>query len=613
VNEARSLLQQPHHDGSRLYVSNLSPRLGDTVTVRVRVPHEAAVTSLHVRTKRDEEPEFVSAAREHETATETWWAADLLCHNPVTSYRFILEGGPTSYQWLNGTGVHSRDVPDAADFRIVTYDEPPAWASEAIVYQVFPDRFAKSADRPVPDWVISAGWDEPVDVATKDGARQLYGGDLDGIAEHLDHVAGLGATVIYLTPFFPARSYHRYDATTFDAVDPLLGGDDALRRLVAAAHSRGIRVMGDVTTNHTGIAHHWFEKAKDDPDSDERSFYFLRGRGEDATYVMWLNAPSLPKLNYDSAALRARVFGDDDSVVRRWLRGDEGLDGWRVDVANMTGRYRDQDHNHEVARAVRSAMTDVRPDSLLIAEHAHDYTSDAEGDGWHGVMNYVGFTRPVWTWLRDKDYAPKFLGSPLMVPRLGGQAVMETMREFAAMVPWRTVVHSFNLLGSHDTTRIRTLVGQDSRQVDVAAGLLLTMPGIPMVTYGDEVGMPGDFGEDGRKPMPWDAEPWDSRLHAVYRDLFAVRSSLEALRHGGLRWAHASDDALVFLRETADQTVVVHAARTAHGPVLLPSRHLPGLVGARTAYGRPPEHRGDAFSLGAEGPEINIWVYPSPA
>jgi alpha-glucosidase len=299
--------------------------------------------------------------------------------------------------------------------------------------------------------------------------------------------------------------------------------------------------------------------------------------------------------------------------MRRWLRGDEGLDGWRVDVANMTGRHRDQDHNHEVARAVRSAMTEVHPDSLLIAEHAHDYTSDALGDGWHGVMNYVGFTRPVWTWLRDKDYAPKFLGSPLMVPRLGGEAVMETMREFAALVPWRTVVHSFNLLGSHDTTRIRTLVGQDSRQVDVAAGLLLTMPGIPMVTYGDEVGMPGDFGEDGRRPMPWDAEAWDSRLHAVYRDLFAVRTSLDALRHGGLRWAHASDDALVFLRETAQQTVVVHAARTAHRPVLLPSRHLPGLVGARTAYGRPPERRGDAFSLGAEGPEVNIWVYPSPA
>jgi alpha-glucosidase len=611
VTEDVSLLSQPHHDGSSLYVSSLSPRLGDTVTVRVRVPHEADVTSVHVRTKPDEEPKFVDAVVERRTATETWWAAKLLCHNPVTSYRFILQGGPSGYQWLNGTGVHLRDVPDAADFRIVTYDEPPRWARDAIVYQIFPDRFAKSTNRPQPEWAIPAEWDEPVNVVHGPGARQLYGGDLDGIIQHLDHIQNLGATVIYLTPFFPARSNHRYDATSFDAVDPLLGGGESLHRLVVAAHERGLRVIGDFTTNHTGIAHKWFEKARRDPASEERSFYFIEGEGADVSYVTWLNTPTLPKLNYDSPALWRRVFEDDDGVVRRWLSGEHGLDGWRVDVANMTGRHRDQDHNHEVARAMRAAMHEARPDSLLVAEHCHDYTKDALGDGWHGVMNYVGFTRPLWTWLRDKGYAPKFLGAPLMVPRLGAASVMETIREFTAMVPWRTVVHSFNLLGSHDTTRIRTLVGADSRQVDVAAGLLMTMPGIPMVTYGDEIGMLGDFGEDGRRPMPWGGDDWDRRLHAVYRDLFAVRTSLDALRHGGLRWVHAGGDALVFLRETTEQVVLVHAARAAHGPVAVPARHLPGVEGATTAYGRPLVRADDMISLAADEPEINIWVYPS--
>ena len=145
VQPRPDLLGQPHHDGSALYVSNPHPALGDTVTVRVRVPHEAGVSAVHVRLTPDAEPFFVDAAIERETETDTWWAADIVVHNPVTNYRFILEGGPTAYLWLNGTGVHQRDVPDAADFRITAYGAPPAWASGAVVYQIFPDRFARSA------------------------------------------------------------------------------------------------------------------------------------------------------------------------------------------------------------------------------------------------------------------------------------------------------------------------------------------------------------------------------------------------------------------------------------------------------------------------------------
>jgi alpha-glucosidase len=613
VTTGLDLLGQPHHDGSGLYVSDLGPSIGDTVNVRVRVPHEAAVDEVYVRVTPDSEPKFVDAVIEARTETETWWSAGLVCHNPVTSYRFILKGGPGGYQWLNGTGVHLRDVPDAADFRIVTYDAPPAWARDSVVYQVFPDRFAKSVDRPLPDWALPAAWDDPVNMVKGEGSRQVYGGDLDGVRQHLDYIQELGASVLYLTPFFPARSYHRYDATSFASVDPLLGGDEALHRLVADAHARGLRVIGDFTTNHTGVEHEWFRTAANDPDSEERSFYFMDGQGEHVDYVAWLDVPSLPKLNYDSNALRQRLFEGADAVVPRWLTGKDGLDGWRVDVANMTGRYGTQDHNKSVARQMRASMQAVRQDALLVAEHCHDVSQDAMGDGWQGVMNYAGFTRPVWTWLRDKGFAPKFLGSPLMVPRLGGVSVMETMREFAAIVPWRTVVNSFNLVGSHDTTRVRSLVGEDARLVDVAAGLLFTMPGVPMMTYGDEIGMLGDSGEDGRRPMPWHGKPWDERLHRVYADLIAARNSLDPLRHGGLRWVHASEDALVFLRETATQAVLVHCARSGHDVITLPSRHLGGIEKAVPVYGRDLHHGEGFVSVFADGPETNIWQFPVPS
>ena len=602
------LLGQPHHDGSALYVSNPYPALGESVTVRVRVPCDADVTAVHVRTTPDAEPVFTDAAVERTTGTETWWAAQVVCHNPVTNYRFILEGGPTAYQWLNGTGVHQRDVPDAADFRLTAFGAPPAWAGEAVVYQVFPDRFARSAgqdSRDVPEWAVPAGWDQTPRLEPGVISRQLFGGDLDGITERLDHIAELGANVVYLTPFFPARSNHRYDASSFDQVDPVLGGDEALGRLVDAAHERGMRVLGDFTTNHTGDAHEWFVTAQQDPDAEERGYYFWEGE----EYVAWLGVPSLPKLNYDSAPLRHRVFEDKEGVVRRWITGDSPLDGWRVDVANMTGRYRGQDLNHDVARQMRLAMDEAAPDALLVGEHCHDYTQDAQGDGWHGVMNYAGFTRPVWTWLRDRGHAPKFLGSPLMVPRLGGASVMETMREFAAGVPWATVRHSFNLVGSHDTTRIRTLVGEDARQVDVAAGLLFTVPGIPMLTYGDEIGMEGEFGEDGRRPMPWGSDGWDSRLLETYRGLIAARRSSPALREGGMRWVYADDETLVFLRETPSEVALVHCARDAHDPVVLSTRHLPGIAGARAAYGHGLALGEGTMTLTATGPQVSIWTW----
>ena len=600
------LLSQPHHDGSALYVSNRHPRLGDPVQLRVRVPHETHVSAVHVRLVPDAEPTFVDAVVELVTEAETWWRADIICHNPVTGYRFLLEGADTAYQWLNGTGVHQRDVPDAADFRLVTFVAPPAWAADAVVYQVFPDRFAKALDRPAPAWAVPAEWQDPVDLS-ETGSRQLYGGDLDGVVAHLDHLQALGVNVIYLTPFFPSTSNHRYDASSFGRVDPMLGGDEALSRLTSAAHACGMKVLGDFTTNHTGDTHEWFQKALTDPECDERSFYFW----EDGGYVAWLGVKSLPKLNYGSQVLRHRVFEDAGGVARKWISGPDGLDGWRVDVANMTGRYKSQNLNHEVACQMRDAMHQTRPDSLLIGEHCHDFTLDALGDGWDGVMNYAGFTRPVWTWLRDTELAPRFLGSPLMVPRLGGSSVMETMREFSAMAPWRSIRNSFNLVGSHDTTRIRTLVGADARQVEVAAGLLFTMPGIPMLTYGDEIGMRGEYGEDGRRPMPWDdADSWDGRILEVYRGLISARNTSDALRHGGLRWVHADDDVLVYLRESKTQTALVHCARAAHDPIRVSAKHLTGVAGAQTAFGRDLIHSGDSVTLMADMPEVNIWTWP---
>ena len=140
-------LTDPHHDGSALHVPEQAPDRGDTVPVFVRVPHGDGATRVWARTTPDAEPHFAPGRIDRRTPGETWWRCDIDLRNPLTNYRFLLDGGPRGYRWLNGTGTHGYDVTDAADFRIAPHP-PPDWAADAIVYQVFPDRFARSAGPP---------------------------------------------------------------------------------------------------------------------------------------------------------------------------------------------------------------------------------------------------------------------------------------------------------------------------------------------------------------------------------------------------------------------------------------------------------------------------------
>jgi alpha-glucosidase len=607
---------EPHHDGSSLYVSTDRPELGDWVTLRVRVPNGIGVDRVHLRSVRDAEPLFVPMSREPAGATETWWSAALEVHNPVTSYRF-LTGGPSGYGWLNATGWHrGRDVLDVGDFLLSAHPGPPDWVQDAIVLQVFPDRFDRSpgADvRATPGWADRSGWHEPVAKRRGQYAYQLFGGDLDGITAHLDHVQRLGANVLYLTPFFPAGSSHRYDATSFLHADPLLGGDDALERLVEAAHARGIRVMGDLTTNHTGRGHEWFQAAQRDPAAHEAAYYFFTDHPEG--YVGWLGHRSLPKLDWRSEALREEFLRGPESVVGRWLRPPADLDGWRIDVANMTGRYADHDLAHEVAEEIRATMRQVRPDAWLLAEHAHAAGPDLLGAGWHGTMDYAGFTRPVWTWLADHGPGALaghgFLGVPTGtgVPVLRGPAVVTAMREAWATMPWRSLVAGMHALDTHDTARFGTVVGGDIGRWTAGLVLLFTMPGAPMVFAGAEAGLGGADGELSRVPIPWDRpEVWDQRILALHVDLAALRTSSAALRRGGMRWLAVADDSLTFERESPEgsERVLVHVARAPHQHVLLPATWFDEaeiLVGE----GSPVRGADGAWRLPADGPGAHVW------
>ena len=604
-----ALHELPHHDGSVTYVPVQAPALGDVVPVLIRVPRTAAVQGIWLRSIRDGEPLVAPAVVDREDAHATWWRADLLVSNPTTGYRFLVAYDDGSVGWLNGTGLHRRDVTDASDFRVVADPQSPDWPVDSVVYQVFPDRFARSAgyaSRETPSWAVRCDWDDAVEHQGPLVQKQWFGGDLPGVAEHLDHVTGLGADVLYLTPIWPAGSNHRYDARTFDHVDPVLGGDEGLRRLTRAAHDRGVRVVGDLTTNHVGVTHEWFASAQADALSPEASYFHFHEHPDN--YAAWLDVPTLPKLDHRSPALRQRLYASPESVVARWLEPPYGLDGWRVDVANMTGRHADLDLAHDVARAVRTTMHDVAPESWLLAEHGHDASGDLMGRGWDGTMAYAAFTRPVWTWLNTPGHGRTYLGIPIEVPTLSGEATAATMREFTASMPWRARERSVNLLGSHDTPRVRTVVGADHQLV--AAALLATSPGVPMVFAGDEIGLEGLDGEHSRTPFPWHREhTWDRTTLAAYQRLLRLRREQVALRRGGLRWLSVTPDALTFVRDHPDGAVVVHAARASHAAVTVPL----SAIGAdrpesvQTLYGEPIVGQDGQATFPTTGPAAHVY------
>jgi alpha-glucosidase len=605
---------QPHHDGSPLYVSTSTPALGDTVAVRVRVPVEfGPLRAVRTRSNPDHEPRFSDAVKIATVNGWDWWQAPVVVENPVHGYRFLFTHDDGTQSWLNAAGVSTTEALDAEDFKLVTYPDAPEWAKSTVMYQIFPDRFARSAgadSRELPEWAEPANWtDEPISVGPST-PRQFYGGDLAGIEEHLDHLVGLGVTMIYLTPIFPANSNHRYDALSFAEVDPLLGGDEALISLVQAAHDRGLTVIGDLTSNHSGDAHEWFRSSHRTPGSPESEFYYWLDDAQE-NYVSWLGVPSLPKFNWNSAELRRRFIEGPDSVVAKWLKAPFNFDGWRIDVANMTGRYLNEDLNESVRRTIRQTMIEINPDTILLGESTNDASSDFQGDAWHGAMTYANFTRPLWGWLSKRVESSWFFGIPYgTIPSYTGAEFFEAHTKFAAGFPWRTRLHTMNALDTHDTARFRTSAIDGA--VPVAFGMSVTLPGIPVIFAGDEFGLTGVDGENSRSPMPWaDLEAGDAELVEtldVYSSLIAVRRAHPALNGGGMRWVHVSDDVLAWVRESVDETLLVVATRADADVTIAPEGGEPTvLFGTLTATASP-----SGIRLRGSGPSFGVWRLPAP-
>ena len=596
---------QPHHDGSELYVSNIAPELGEKVTLKIRVPSNYVFEKAMLRIYHDGEPRIFEMKESKRDSTETWYQVNVEILNLQSHYRFAFIG-KGKYEWLNAKGLFDHDVHSNNDFQLVAIADNPEWIKSSVFYQIFPDRFARSGKvNIVPEWAHPRDWDLLPRGRGRYTGQELYGGDLYGVSEHLDHITDLGVNGIYFTPLFPARSNHRYDASSFEVIDPILGGDAAFQALIKTAKKKGIRILGDLTSNHCGAGHTWLAKAKKDKKSKERS-YFYWDKSIKWGYIGWFGLESLPKLNFSSKALRKVMYEGKNSIVKKWISPKYGMAGWRIDVGNMTGRQGAENHHTEVMQGIRNAMAEVNPQTWLVAENGDFDASDLNGLGWQGAMNYQGFMRPFWNWInRNPEIAGGFQGLPFEMPKITGKQLVASMKEFNSSIPWRSLTASMMLLDSHDTARFRTVVMGDKKAHIAAMTMMLTYPGVPSIFAGDEIGLEGSWGEDARRTINWnDQSGWDIEFLSQVKELVRLRRSHDALINGGLRWVAVADDYLVYLRESKKQSILVFISR---GPVKATVDISSfGYLVTKTLYGQ--EVKGEIFSVDSAHSTQGVWV-----
>ncbi len=563
-----SWLRSVHHDGSTQFVSISNPKIGDVVNIRLRTAQNARLKEVYLRTFPDGEQALAALSPEVGHSQFQWWHIALIINQPVVHYRFILisDDGMWAY---TAAGVQSRIPLDNQDFRILADQHFPSWVRSAVFYQIFPDRFANgdSNNDPKPDefdykgygpqtysWEAAPDKDQPFPLV-------FYGGDLQGVRQKLDYMQQLGVNALYFNPIFSANSNHKYDVIDYYHVDRHFGGDTALEALREDLDKRSMHYVLDIVPNHCGYLHPWFLHAQSDKSSEEADFFTFFEHPDN--YATWLGVWSLPKLNYNSETLRCRIYKDPDSVFRHWLNPPYRADGWRIDVANMLGRQGESQIGEMIISGIRNAVKETNPDSYLVGENFFDATSQLQGEQLDSVMNYSGFTHPLWYWLSHYREWAHSIGRFITAQKpLSTKALIDTWMSHLASIPWQIALQQFNLLGSHDTPRMKSIVQGNDILHRLAIIIQFTYPGVPCIYYGDEIGMQNDKILDSRGCMVWNESQWDKDLFSFYNKLIELRKKHLALQEGGFKIIDFEEDSFIYLRQTSTENILVVANRS---------------------------------------------------
>jgi cyclomaltodextrinase len=433
----------------------------------------------------------------------------------------------------------------------------PEWVKDAVFYQIYPDTFARSERVPKPTNLRD--WD------ALPSPRGYKGGDLLGVVEHLDYLEDLGVNALYFCPIFQSASNHRYHTYDYYRVDPMLGDTAAFRELLDRAHARGIRIVIDGVFNHASrgffqfndILENGLESAyvdwfvivdPDKPLDPYNAKAISKGRETWKTnYQCWWDLPALPEFNTDNPRVREFLW----QVATHWV--EFGTDGWRLDVPECID---DEPFWQEFRRRVKA----INPEAYIVGEIWHPAPQWLQGDRFDGVMNYV-FNRAAQCFFGGDKLDTRAEPGGFSLKPIKAKTFAKRVEEMLDVYPWPVSQVQLNLLGSHDTGRILSILGDDRDSLKLCFLFQMTMPGAPCIYYGDEVGMTSVpvEGQEGRATMSWDERRWDQDLRETLKQYIALRKAHPVLRRGTFATlcAHNRKNVYAFSRQLQGETIVV--------------------------------------------------------
>ncbi|HWE61286.1 MAG TPA: glycoside hydrolase family 13 protein [Chloroflexota bacterium] len=486
---------------------------------------------------------YAARAQDQQQPMEIWaqdsaydyWHAAITQPTRRVHYLFRVGDGRVQY-WFGEEGV---SLAEPGTFMTAGYFhypfihesevfDSPHWAREAIVYQIFVDRFRNGDPSNDPPGTVPWG--------TPPTGSMVAGGDLQGILDKLGYLADLGVTALYLTPIFLAGTNHKYDTVDYRRIDPSFGDEQTLRKLLDAAHARGMSVILDAVFNHAGKGFApWQDVVKHQEQSRYRDWFHIHAFPVDpdapdgaATFDHFGNHPSLPKLNTQNEEVSAYLF----ETAEHWTR--LGIDGWRLDAANEV--------DHAFWRTLHSRLRAINRECALIGEIWHEATQFVHTGEFDGLTHFA-----FWGACRA------FIAMGTM------DAAGFNDRLTRARVPYQEQAVLWNVLGTHDTPRFFTDCQEDPRRMRAAFALQMTYPGVPHIYYGDEIGMPGENDPGDRACMIWEPNAQQTALRAYVRRLVALRRAHPALLHGSCTILAAAPRSRLYayLRRQDDDSIMV--------------------------------------------------------
>ncbi len=481
--------------------------------------------------------EDVKMTKEVETELFDYWFVSYKPPMKRSRYSFILETdsekilvGEKRMESLNDESDNWK-LFDMANFYCFPYLNNidvaviPPWVKNTVWYQIFPDRF-NNGDKSI-DPVNVESW------GSKPTNHNFMGGDLQGVIDKLDYLKDLGITGIYFCPIFEAKTNHRYDTVDYLKIDPALGDEKTLKKLIKEAHKRDIKIMLDAVFNHIGFfSKEWQDVVKNNEKSKYKDWFYIKKfpvadrsvselDGNNLNYETFGRVAHMPKVNTENPEVIKHFM----EVARYWIE-EFNIDAWRIDVANEV--------DHRFWRKFRDTIKDINSEVYILGEIWHDAYPWLQGDQFDAAMNYP-LTEAMIKYFVSKD--------------LDKESFIYAVNQIKVSYPLQVIENTFNLLDSHDTSRLLSIAKGSKKRVKLAYLFMLTQLGTPCIYYGSEIALDGVKGmgkENHRSCMPWDKKNHDLEFYDFMRKLIQIRKDNKEFSTLDNKWININDNILCY-------------------------------------------------------------------